>query len=153
MKGISLASSASASDNAGRTFARPTVLTSQERIMSLLDKLTGIFSGGKDAEGAQSGHLSGLFGDLLGNDSAGLKSLVEKFNAAGLQETITSWIGKGKNLPISADQIKSALGSEQMMKLAQKIGLPTDTVANLLAKHLPNTVDQLTPDGTIPEEA
>jgi uncharacterized protein YidB (DUF937 family) len=124
----------------------------KERIMSLLDKLTGLFSGGKEAEGAQSGQMAGLFGDLLGNDSAGLKSLVEKFNSAGLQETVASWIGKGKNLPISADQIKSALGSEQMTRLAQKIGLPTDTVANLLAKHLPSTVDQLTPDGTIPAE-
>jgi len=45
--------------------------------MSLLKKLTELFSGGNEAEGAQSGHLSGLFGDLLGNDSAGLKSLVE----------------------------------------------------------------------------
>jgi uncharacterized protein YidB (DUF937 family) len=125
----------------------------KERIMSLLDKLTGLFSGGKETEGAHSGHLAGLFGDLLGNDSAGLKSLTEKFNSAGLQETVASWIGKGKNLPISADQIKSALGSEQMTQLAQKIGLPTDTVANLLAKHLPSTIDQLTPDGKIPEEA
>jgi len=70
-----------------------------------------------------------------------------------LQETVSSWVGKGKNLPISADQIKSALGSEQMSKLAQKIGLPADTVANLLSKHLPGTLDQLTPDGKIPDDA
>ena len=119
--------------------------------MSLLDKLTGLLKGGDDAEGAQSGHLAGLFGNLLGDDSAGLKSIVDKFNSAGLKEIVSSWVGKGKNLPISVDQIKSALGSQQLASLAQKIGLPTDKVAELLSRHLPGAVDKLTPDGRIPE--
>ena len=56
--------------------------------MGLLKKVSELFTGSDDTEGAQSGHLAGLFGNLLGDDSAGLKSIVEKFNAAGLQETV-----------------------------------------------------------------
>lgn len=121
--------------------------------MNLLEKVKGLFTGGKEEEGAQTGHLAGLFGNLFGENSAGLKAIVEKFNAAGLKDVVASWVGKGKNLPVSADQIKSALGSEQLAALAAKIGLPTDNVAELLARHLPGTVDKLTPDGRIPDDA
>jgi uncharacterized protein YidB (DUF937 family) len=120
--------------------------------MSVLDKLKGLFTGGGQDEGAQSGHLAGLFGSLFADDSAGLKSIVEQFKSAGLQEIVSSWVGKGKNLPVSAEQVKAALGSQQLKALATKVGLPTDKVAELLARHLPGTVDKLTPDGRIPDD-
>ncbi|HKB01343.1 MAG TPA: YidB family protein [Gemmataceae bacterium] len=120
--------------------------------MSLLDKVKGLFTGGGEEEGAQSGHLAALFGSLLGDNSAGLKSIVDQFKAAGLQEIVASWVGKGKNLPVNAEQVKAALGSKQLKALAAKVGLPTDKVAELLARHLPGTVDKLTPDGRIPDE-
>ena len=44
-----------------------------------------------------------------------------RFEQAGLKEQAQSWIAKGKNLPVTAAQVKAALGPE-LERLAQKAG-------------------------------
>jgi uncharacterized protein YidB (DUF937 family) len=53
-------------------------------------------------------------------------------------------------LPITADQIHQALGSEKVKEMAAKLGLPVDKLADLLAQHLPQAIDKATPDGNLP---
>jgi uncharacterized protein YidB (DUF937 family) len=60
-------------------------------------------------------------------------------------------VSTGKNLPISADQIKQGLGSGPLAQLAGKAGLSSDAASNHLASLLPNVIDKLTPDGRIPD--
>ena len=57
----------------------------------------------------------------------------------------------GSNLPISADQVKQALGPEKLDQLAQQTGLDTGTLASQLSNLLPGLVDKLTPDGNVPQ--
>jgi uncharacterized protein YidB (DUF937 family) len=78
-----------------------------------------------------------------------LQGLVAKLQQGGLNEQVQSWLGDGANLPVTADQIRSALGNQQVQELARHFGLPVDTVLKLLAEHLPTTVDQASPNGTI----
>ena len=71
----------------------------------------------------------------------------------GLGNVVSSWIGKGSNLPISASQIQAALGDEHIRALATSFGIPIDQVAGMLAQHLPAAVDQASPNGTLPPAA
>lgn len=115
--------------------------------MGIFDDIAGAVTGGDKDKGVMD-----AIGGMLGG-GAGLNGLVENFTKGGLGETIGSWIGTGSNLPISADQIKSVLGNEQVKAIAGKLGVSTDDVANKLATLLPQVVDKITPDGKIPEAA
>jgi uncharacterized protein YidB (DUF937 family) len=53
-------------------------------------------------------------------------------------------------LPITAEQIQQALGSDTVKALAAKMGLPADKIADMLAQHLPHAIDKVTPDGKLP---
>jgi uncharacterized protein YidB (DUF937 family) len=110
--------------------------------MGLFDQIAGAV-GGKD------NNMMDAIGGLLGG--GGINGLVENFTKGGLGDTIGSWIGTGKNLPISADQIQSVLGSEQVKAIAGKLGISTEDASNKLAAVLPDVVDKLTPEGKIPD--
>ena len=90
-------------------------------------------------------------GSLLGEGGGQLSGLLEKFNAGGLGSTVQSWIGKGANLPVSADQIKAVLGSDQVAAVAGKLGISPDAAAGKIAAVLPGVIDKLTPDGIVPD--
>jgi uncharacterized protein YidB (DUF937 family) len=78
-----------------------------------------------------------------------LSTLRERFEVSGLGQKIDSWISKGENLPASADDIKAALG-DQLDRIAGFFGGDKDKAAAETAEVLPEMVDKLTPDGTIP---
>src|ERR1700709_873553 len=63
---------------------------------------------------AHPGLVTALLG-LLGNQqTGGLQGLVQLFEQQGLGHLVSSWIGNGNNLPISAQQVESVLGSGRL---------------------------------------
>ena len=94
---------------------------------------------------------TGLLEMLNSQQTGGLQGLVQNFEQAGLGHLAASWIGNGQNLPISADQIQSVLGSDAVRSLAQKAGISPDTAGPLIAQLLPQIVDRVSPNGQIPE--
>ena len=72
------------------------------------------------------------------DNCGGLNGLVEKLRAAGLGKEVDSWISTGQNLPVSAREIAAKLGVDP-------------AIADQLAELLPKTIDQLTPNGRLPE--
>ncbi|MDX9758328.1 MAG: YidB family protein [Bacteroidota bacterium] len=112
--------------------------------MGLLDNIVGAISGG-----GKDNNMMDAIGGLLGG--GGIGSLVENFTKGGLGDMIGSWIGTGSNLPISAEQIQSVLGSDQVKAIAGKLGISPEEASNKLASVLPDVVDKLTPDGKIPD--
>ncbi len=117
--------------------------------MGLLDSVMGAVMG----QVQQQGGMGAVLGQLLANDGegGGLRGLVEKFNDAGLGEVVGSWIGKGENLPVSADQLKEVLGGDLLGKLAGQLGVDPSAASGQLADLLPGLVDKLTPQGVAPE--
>ena len=89
---------------------------------------------------------------LLGNDSAhgGLQGLIEKFQQGGLGDIVSSWVGKGENLPITGEQLSSVLGSDALSGMASKLGVNTNELASQLSSVLPGVVDKFTPHGEVP---
>ncbi len=62
-----------------------------------------------------------------------------------------SWIGNGQNLPVSGEQIAQALGGTgALSQLASSFGINESDLADQLAEGLPEAVNHLTPQGTLP---
>jgi uncharacterized protein YidB (DUF937 family) len=61
-------------------------------------------------------------------------------------------VGKGANLPVSGDQLTRALGSDKMREIASGLGMSHSDASNSLASVLPELIDKLTPEGSIPED-
>jgi uncharacterized protein YidB (DUF937 family) len=131
--------------------------------MGLLDIVGGML-GGQGGQRGQGGLGGGGQAELLnlvvamlanngqgGAQGGGLAALVQQFQAAGLGEQVNSWIGTGQNLPVSPEQLQGALGGDQMSMMAEKMGLSTGDLGAQLSQMLPQVVDQLTPDGQVPE--
>ena len=115
--------------------------------MGLLDSLLGDLAGKSDAPGGAN-PLAGALSGLLAQNG-GLQGLMGKFSQGGLGSVFSSWVGTGNNQPISATQIQSVLGSEQVQALAAKLGIDPATASTMLAQYLPNIIDKLTPTGQI----
>jgi uncharacterized protein YidB (DUF937 family) len=120
--------------------------------MGLFDNLGGAL---KDAFGrAETAALPALVSAVLAKTDLGsLQGIVNKLQEAGLGSQVQSWLGNGTNLPVSADQLRSALGNDQVRQIAQQLGLPVDGALKVLAEHLPTAVDQASPNGEVEEPA
>src|SRR5580704_18884674 len=81
----------------------------------------------------------------LGN----LSGIVNQLQQGGLATQVQSWLGNGANMPVTADQLRAALGNEQVKQIAQHFGVDPDAALKLLAEHLPAVVDKASPNGVI----
>ena len=117
--------------------------------MGFLDDIGGALKGmlGQDAGAAIPGLITAA---LAKSDLGNLNGIVAQLQQGGLGNQVASWLGSGANLPVSADQLRSALGNQQVRELAGHLGLPVDQALNVLSAHLPGLVDQASPNGTLP---
>jgi uncharacterized protein YidB (DUF937 family) len=102
--------------------------------------LGGMMGGGQQAGGGGMDALGGLLGML---------------KQSGLGQQADSWVSTGQNLPVSPEQIMAALGKGDgggiLGQLAQQTGMSTEDAAGGLSQMLPEIVDKLTPNGSLPE--
>jgi uncharacterized protein YidB (DUF937 family) len=116
------------------------------------DLIGGVLKGMTGQQG-QAGGLGPVLSQVLGNTDLGnLGGVLQQLQKSGLGAQVTSWLGNGTNLPISVDQIKAALGDENVRKMAASLGIPVDQVLAQLSEHLPATVDKLSPNGTLEQQ-
>lgn len=121
-----------------------------------MDDLSGLMRGLGGPEGAGGGTgtdpsaaLTGLAGAI--GQEGGLDGLVGKLQEAGLGDTVSSWIGAGPNQPIDPQQLGAALGDDEVQRLSASSGLDIGALLPLLAAFLPQIVNMLTPDGSVPD--
>src|SRR5580700_3211789 len=115
---------------------------------------------------SQSAGSSGGLGDLLKNGlggllaggaagsvlSGGLNDLLKQFQQSGHGDVAKSWVATGPNKAISSDDLAKALGGDQINTLMAHTGLSRQDLLAGLSQHLPEAVNQLTPDGRLPTE-
>jgi uncharacterized protein YidB (DUF937 family) len=119
--------------------------------MSFLEDMAGKEVSGMLAN--SSNPLASSVMQMINNQPGGLSGLLQQFHDKGLGGLVSSWVGTGQNLPISADQLQNVLGSEQVKELAAKAGISPDAVSSHLAQLLPMLVDKLTPNGQVPQSS
>ena len=117
--------------------------------MSLFDTIGSLL--GKTPE-SQTSVQEALLG-ALGSHEGGLGGLIQKYEGAGLGPVIASWIGTGDNQPVPADALHGVLGSDLVQQIAAKTGLPIDQLLPQIASHLPQLVNEMTPNGEVPSGA
>jgi uncharacterized protein YidB (DUF937 family) len=121
--------------------------------------------------------MSGIFGDILGTalkgiagqletqalpvilsqvlgktDLGSVGGLLQKLQQSGLGPQVASWLGNGANLPVTADQLKAALGDQHLRQIATQLGLPVDQLLGQLSHYLPAAIDHMSPNGSLDEQ-
>ena len=123
--------------------------------MGLLDSVVGMVAGQSNATGQGGNHaalITAVVSMLNANGSGGgLNDLIARFEQGGLGSVIGSWVSTGQNLPISAEQLQSVLGSGPLAQIAEQLGLSHGEAATQLSQVLPQVVDHLTPNGQLPD--
>jgi len=103
---------------------------------------------------AESQLLPGLLQQVLAQTNLGnIGGLLTQLQNGGLGNEVSSWLSNGSNMPVSADQLRAALGNQQLQQMAQAAGLPIDKLLAALSQHLPQAVDNMSPNGTLEEPA
>ncbi len=131
--------------------------------MGLLDGILGQVLGGAAQGGAPPGEpmragaggqgaLVAILLQLL-QQNGGLGGLLSRFQRAGYGQQADSWVSTGRNQPIDADVLSQVLGSGQLDGIAQKLGVPRREAADQVASALPDVVDRMTPQGSVPANA
>ena len=129
--------------------------------MGLLDSVLGGMLGGGQQQQGGAGALINIVAGMLANQGGGgagggagglggLAGLAEQFQRGGMGDVMSSWIGKGENLPIAPDQLGDVLGGDLLGKLTQQTGMGQGDLLGQLSQLLPQMVDKATPDGAIP---
>jgi uncharacterized protein YidB (DUF937 family) len=117
----------------------------------------GVPSGGMPG-GTPTGAGSGGLGDILSSGlggsvlSGGLGNLIKQMQANGYGRQAQSWVGHGENETIPPGDLAKALGADDIDALSKQTGMDRDELLSGLSQHLPNLVDQLTPEGRLPTE-
>ena len=118
----------------------------------------GDLLGGALGGGAAAGGLGGILGGLLGGGqgggalNGGLRHLVEDMENNGQGEAARSWVGPGENQSIDPNALANAVGLDDIAAVAKQTGMPREQLLSELSQHLPEFVNQLTPDGRLPTD-
>ena len=125
--------------------------------MGLLDGLLGQLMGGMTGGGQQSPIGAQAQNPLLQialqmlQQNGGLSGVLSKMQQAGYGQQAQSWIGTGQNMPIDPGALSQIFGRGQLGQIAQQLGVSQEEAAGGLAQTLPQVVDQMTPQGQIPD--
>lgn len=78
-----------------------------------------------------------------------IPGLLKRLEEGGLEAEVNSWIGAGKNLPVTPSQLRNAIGERAMKQLANAIGLPVTQVLFYMADLLPSVVERMSERGML----
>jgi uncharacterized protein YidB (DUF937 family) len=117
--------------------------------MGLFDSLASSMLG---KLGGEKGAIAQVAVDLF-NQNGGLPGVLEKFKAAGFADEVASWVGKGTNLQISAEQVTQVLGSATIQSAANKLGINASEISAKIAEYLPQVIDRMTPNGEVGKDS
>jgi uncharacterized protein YidB (DUF937 family) len=108
--------------------------------------------GGSGAGGGIADVLGQVLGGSSGRGSAGgLGGLLEQLQRNGFGEQADSWVSRGANKPISPDAMRQVFGHEGLEQISQQAGISPEEASRGLSALLPEVVDRMTPDGTVPD--
>jgi uncharacterized protein YidB (DUF937 family) len=123
--------------------------------MTLLEELVGGLAAEVPAAAGQRSRklIDGVLELLAAPSSGGLAGFAELFEKSGLSAQASSWIGTGRNQPISPADLTRALGAGRIDALAARGDVGADDASALLAQLVPVLVDKLTPAGRVPAQS
>jgi uncharacterized protein YidB (DUF937 family) len=105
--------------------------------------------------------LGGILGGNKSKAGKLAKGLVKSFGGGGLADLLTkfdkkksdSWVSTGDNESLSGQEVQEALGPAQLEELAREADMTPEEASEQLAAVIPEAINQVTPEGQIPEES
>ena len=160
---------AGAGEGAQQQNPRLDTIGSMGRLGDLLGGLMGGSAGtagglgGLGSGGSSLGGLGGGKGALMAmllpmamqwvKRSGGVSSVLDRFQQKGYSQQAASWVSTGENESIAPQAINQVVGSDELSRLSQQLGVGADDVASGMAHILPQVVSHLTPHGEVPLDA
>jgi uncharacterized protein YidB (DUF937 family) len=115
--------------------------------MGVTEKLTGLMK----SSGVPDKYIASVT-KMIEDGSLSLEKFKERAKQSELGEVFDSWVSKGENKPITADQVKAAADPQNLKRIADEAGGTVDEAAEELSKAMPEVVDNLSPDGELPSD-
>jgi uncharacterized protein YidB (DUF937 family) len=126
----------------------------------LLGNLMGSYLGGTQERNPvssgsqmQGGNLLLQIALMMLQQNGGLEGVLGKFRQGGLAQQADSWVSTGHNMEVSGDQVQQVFGPSTISDLASKLGMPAGQAGSVMAQILPELINQLTPQGQVPENS
>ena len=125
-------------------------------LMALMPIVLQLLSDRGTGRGSRTGGgIADVLGQVLGAGSkgaaGGLGGLLEQLQRTGFGEQADSWVSRSGNKPISPDAMTQVFGHEGLEQISRQAGISTEDASRGLSALLPEVVDRLTPDGTVPD--
>ncbi len=120
--------------------------------MDIMKIAAEMFANGAGNRNLDMEQVQSALAGLLGSQGGGLdlgKIVSSMSQQGGLQSVVNSWLGDGANAPISADQVKNVLGSDQVSRFASTLNIDPQTALNGLSQSLPSVVDKASSGGSL----
>jgi uncharacterized protein YidB (DUF937 family) len=124
-------------------------------LMALMPVVLQMLSnrGGRGSSGG--GGIADVLGQVLGGSgrgaAGGLGGLLEQLQRSGFGAQADSWVGRGANQAISPDAMSQIFGPEGLEQISRQAGISPEEASRGLSELLPEVVDRMTPDGTVPD--
>ena len=128
------------------------------------DLLGGLMRGGSRPMGGLGGGSSyGGKGALMAmllplamqwvQRSGGIGGVRDRFRKKGYSQQAASWVSTGENEVLEPQAIDEVVGTDELSRLSRQLGVGNEAVASGMAQILPEMVNQLTPQGEVPDNA
>ncbi|MBK0393659.1 YidB family protein [Ramlibacter algicola] len=85
--------------------------------------------------------------------NGGVRNVMSRVNEHGYAPHASSWLGTERNDALPADAAHQLLGDDELSAWASQLGIGRDEAAQGFADVLPEVVDQLSPQGHLPDDA
>ena len=101
--------------------------------------------------GGQRGQAGGMDAICKLFGASNLQGMMATLQSKGLGREVKSWVSNGQNTQVTGADIKKAADPAALRAMANEQGMSPDEMCGHIAKILPQIVDQMTPDGMVPQ--
>ena len=85
--------------------------------------------------------------------NGGVGAVLQRFRQKGYGPQANSWVSTGPNAALEPQAVGDVVGTDELSRLSQQLGVGHEEVARGFAEILPEMVNQLTPNGDLPPDA
>jgi len=119
--------------------------------MGLMDEVLAMAGSSGAQQGQHATALTAIMAYINSPQVGGIAGLQNMFQQGGLGSIVSSWIGTGQNLPVSASQLQNVLHGGALQQAAQQAGMDPSQLTGMMSSLLPHLVDKLSPNGQVPD--
>ena len=85
--------------------------------------------------------------------NGGIGGVLQRFQQKGYSQQAASWVSTGPNDDLAPEAVNDVVGMDELSRLSQQLGVSNEEVSSGMAQILPEVVNQLTPEGDVPNDA